>query len=74
MASKDTDQLYKQLSQSVIGKDLLEWCMVMYDSNMEKALKSQNPHDAYGYLKTAYGIMEVVKHITSRADLANPNR
>jgi hypothetical protein len=55
---------YKQLRQSEVGRDLLEWMDLEYQRTIEKAVTA--PQDeAYGLLRSAYGILVVKRHIQS---------
>lgn len=63
-------EAYKQLRDSAIGKDLLEWMDAEYTRKIAEAVKS--PQDeAYGLLRCAYGIMLVKQHVDSMASKKN---
>lgn len=59
-------QAYKAFKDSAIGRDLLAWMDDEYRRMLEEAVKA--PQDeAYGMLKSAYGILLVKQHIDSVA-------
>ncbi len=59
-------ELYKQLSTSGVGKDLLEWIDAEYQRTIKKAVTAPQ-NEAYGLLRAAYGIIQVKQHIESMA-------
>ncbi|HRF70981.1 MAG TPA: hypothetical protein PKV66_06095 [Candidatus Pelethenecus sp.] len=59
-------EAYRNFKESGLGKDLLEWMESEYQRRLEEAVKA--PQDeAYGILKSAYGILLVKQHIDSVA-------
>ncbi len=55
---------YKAFKDSAIGRDILDWMESEYQRKLEEAVKA--PQDeAYGILKSAYGILLVKQHINS---------
>ncbi len=60
-------QAYKDFRKSPLGIDLIKWMEDEYRRTLDKAV--QAPQDeAYGLLKSAYGIMLVKQHIDSMAN------
>lgn len=59
-------EAYKQLKDSAIGKDLLEWMDAEFLRRTKEAAAADSPQDSkmLGY---AYGIMLVKQHIDSMA-------
>jgi hypothetical protein len=58
---------YDWLKTSAVGKHLEEWMKAEHDTLISKAGKSNDPQEAFGYLKTACGIMLVLEHINLMA-------
>lgn len=59
-------EAYKQLKETAIGKDLLQWMEDEYNRKIAEATKATRD-EAYGLLRCAYGIMLVKQHIDSMA-------
>ena len=60
-------QEYEILQKSGVGKNLAGWIKLEHDKLVAKAEKCDNPQEAFGYLKSAYGIIMVMEHITLMA-------
>tara|TARA_R110000868_G_scaffold17196_3_gene75850 strand:- start:3090 stop:3311 length:222 start_codon:yes stop_codon:yes gene_type:complete len=60
-------QEYEVLKSSGVGKNLIAWIQLEHDQLISKAEKCDDPQEAFGYLKTAYGIIMIIEHINLMA-------
>ncbi len=62
----DKLRLYHNFSKTALGRELMGWLHEQYDRKIEAAAKSTSPDEAFGLLKNAHGILEVIRHLESR--------
>lgn len=53
-------------SDNATARHLVQQLFLMHDELIRKAQKSYDPHEAFGLLQQAGGIMQVVDHIKTK--------